>query len=128
MCPLFFIKFLFFHRMVAHQKLWKMFFISSKKLFLFSRYSNFCNFSLPFQTFQIQKGKRKRNNLWCHELVCINLQMKLKLILKRQWKKSVATVRPQKHNEIQWYQLNTCRLSKTLMNLHRRKNKFDSTT
>ena len=28
---------------------------SSKKLFAFSRYSNFCNFSLPFKTFQIQK-------------------------------------------------------------------------
>ena len=30
--------------MIALQKLWKMFFISSKKLFSFSRYSNFCNF------------------------------------------------------------------------------------
>ena len=28
--------------MIALQKLWKMFFISSKKLFLFSRYLNFC--------------------------------------------------------------------------------------
>ena len=42
--PLFFIKFLFFHQMIGLQKLWKMFFISSKKLFLFLRYSNFCNF------------------------------------------------------------------------------------
>ena len=33
-----------FHRMIALQKLGKMFFISSKKLFSFSRYSNFCNF------------------------------------------------------------------------------------
>ena len=30
--------------MIALQKLWKMFFILSKKLFSFSRYSNFCNF------------------------------------------------------------------------------------
>ena len=30
------------HQMIALQKLWKMFFISSKKLFAFSRYSNFC--------------------------------------------------------------------------------------
>ena len=29
------------HQMIALQKLWKMFFISSKKLFSFSRYSNF---------------------------------------------------------------------------------------
>ena len=38
-------------------KTMKNFFISSKKLFLFSRYSNFCNFSLPFHTFRIQKDK-----------------------------------------------------------------------
>ena len=31
--------------------------------------------SLPFHTFQIQKDKWKWNNLWCHELACINLQM-----------------------------------------------------
>ena len=37
-----FIKFLFFHQMVALQKLWKMLFISSKKLFSFLRYSIFC--------------------------------------------------------------------------------------
>ena len=29
------------HQLIAFQKLWKMFFISSKKLFLFSRYSDF---------------------------------------------------------------------------------------
>ena len=37
--------------------------ISSKKLFPFSRYLNFCVFSLPFHTFQIQKFKWKWNNL-----------------------------------------------------------------
>ena len=36
-----FIKFLFFHQMITLQNLWKMFFISSKKLFSFSRYSIF---------------------------------------------------------------------------------------
>ena len=36
-----------FHQMTALQKLWKMFFISSKKLFLFSRYSNFSISILP---------------------------------------------------------------------------------
>ena len=36
-----------FHQMIAVQKLWKMFFISSKKLFLLSRYSNFCIFDFP---------------------------------------------------------------------------------
>ena len=36
-----------FHQMIALQKLWKMFFISSKKLFSFSRYSNVRYFRLP---------------------------------------------------------------------------------
>ena len=31
-----------FHQIIALQKLWKMFFISSNKLFSFLRYSNFC--------------------------------------------------------------------------------------
>ena len=33
-----------FHQMIVLQKLWKMFFISSKKLFSFSTYSHFCIF------------------------------------------------------------------------------------
>ena len=36
-----------FHQMLALQQLWKMFLISSKKLFSFSRYSNFCIFIFP---------------------------------------------------------------------------------
>ena len=36
-----------FHQMIALQKLWKIFFISPKKLFLFSRYSNICIFVFP---------------------------------------------------------------------------------
>ena len=31
-----------FHQMIVLKKIWKMFFISSKKLFLFLKYSNFC--------------------------------------------------------------------------------------
>ena len=42
-----FTKFFIFHQMIALQKLWKMLFTSSKKLFSFSRYSNFCNSGLP---------------------------------------------------------------------------------
>ena len=38
----------FFHQKIALQKLRKMLFISSKKLFSFSRYSNFCVFVLLF--------------------------------------------------------------------------------
>ena len=36
-----------FHQMIALQKLWKIIFISSKKLNSFSRYSNFCIFVFP---------------------------------------------------------------------------------
>ena len=53
----------------------KCFFISSKKLLSFLRYSDFYDFSLHFQSFQIQKNKWKWNNLWCRELACINLQI-----------------------------------------------------
>ena len=42
-----FIKCLFFHQMIALQQLWKMLFISSEKLYLLSRYSNFCIYVLP---------------------------------------------------------------------------------
>ena len=36
-----------FHQMIALQKLWKMFLISTKKLFSFLRYSHFCIFIFP---------------------------------------------------------------------------------
>ena len=54
-----------------------LFYFLLKKLFSFSRYSNFYNFTLPFIffTFQIQKDKQKWNNLRSHELACINLQL-----------------------------------------------------
>ena len=53
----FFINFLFFHQKIAFQKLWELFFISSKNLFLFSRYSNFCDFFPPFPDFPDTKGQ-----------------------------------------------------------------------
>ena len=74
MSTIFLIKFLFFHQMIALKKLWKMFFISSKKLFLFLRLSNFCNFFPSFPNFP-NSNNWMWNNLWCHELACINLQM-----------------------------------------------------
>ena len=54
-----------------------------EKCFLFHLKSSFCSqdvqifvfFPLPFNTFQKEKDKFKWNNLWCHELACINLQM-----------------------------------------------------
>ena len=35
----------------------------------------FVIFFLSFHTFQIQESKWKWNNLWCHRLACIKLQM-----------------------------------------------------
>ena len=55
--------FLFFHQMIALKKIRKMHFISSKKVFLFSTYSNFCMSLLPILSFcqplleKVFKGK-----------------------------------------------------------------------
>ena len=53
--PTIFYQILLFHQMITLQKLWKMFVISSKKLVLFLRYSNFCNFSSSFPHFPDSK-------------------------------------------------------------------------
>ena len=45
------------HQVIVLQKLWTMFFISSKKLFSFLGYSNFCNFSHSFPYFPDSKGQ-----------------------------------------------------------------------
>ena len=50
-----FINFLFFHEMIGLYKLWKMFFISSRKLFSFLRYSNFRSFFPSFPHFPDSK-------------------------------------------------------------------------
>ena len=42
-----FYQFFIYHQIIALQKIWKIFFISSKKLFSFSRYSSFCIFVFP---------------------------------------------------------------------------------
>ena len=67
-----FYQILFFHQMKALQKLWKIFFISSKKLFSYLRYSHFCIFFPFFPHFPDSKGQMEVD-LWCHELACINL-------------------------------------------------------
>ena len=45
--------------LIAFQKLWKMLFISSKKLFSFWKYSNFCNILSTFPRFADAKGQLK---------------------------------------------------------------------
>ena len=66
-----------FHLMIALQILWtikKLFFISSKKLFLFSRYSNFCIFVLPLflPVSHSFRGWSKRNLKVYHIINCLN--------------------------------------------------------
>ena len=56
LCLQFFIK-LFFNQMIALQNLWKVFFISSKKLSSFSRYSNFSNLFSSFPHFPDTEGQ-----------------------------------------------------------------------
>ena len=61
----------------------KWYSLKTEKCFLFHLKSSFHSqdiqifviFPLPFHTFQIQKNKWNWNNLWCHELACINLQV-----------------------------------------------------
>ena len=61
-----------FHQMIALYKLWKMLFISSKKLFSFSRCSNFSIFVFPSffhcQPLLERFIQEKSWSLWCHQL------------------------------------------------------------
>ena len=61
------------HQMIALQKLWKMLFISSEKLFSFSRYSIFCIFVFPsfFPVSHCFRGWFKKN-LKVHDINCLN--------------------------------------------------------
>ena len=57
------------------QKLWKMFFILSKKLFSFSRYSNFCIFVFPSFFFPVSHCLRgwSKKILKIHDVInCLN--------------------------------------------------------
>ena len=63
-----------FHEMIALQKLWKMFFILSEKLYSFSRYSNFCIFIFPsfFPVSHCFRGWFKKNLKVCDIISCLN--------------------------------------------------------
>ena len=66
--------FYFFHQMIALQKLWKIIFISSKKLFLFLRYSNFSIFVFLF-FFPVSHcfGGWSKKNLKVYDVInCLN--------------------------------------------------------
>ena len=62
LCSLFFIKFLFFHKMIALQNCEKCFLFHLKSCFRSRDIQIFVFFPLPFHFFQIQKGKWKWNN------------------------------------------------------------------
>ena len=64
-----FYQFFIFHQIIALQKLWTMFFISSKKLFSFSRYSNI---PLFFPVSHCIRGWFKRNLKVYDVINCLN--------------------------------------------------------
>ena len=75
-CIHFFINFFFiFSSNDRPSKTMKYFLFHLKSSFRSRNIQIFIIFSLPFRTFQIQKGKCKWTNLWYHKLACINLQM-----------------------------------------------------
>ena len=84
--------FIFFHQMIALWKLWKMFFISSEKLFSLSIYSIFGNF---FPSFPVSRFKRANGSGMIYNVInwLANFFYKKYLILKRiscmQWLFSV---------------------------------------
>ena len=67
--------FYFFTKWQLFKSYEKCFFFHLKSSFFSQDIQIFVLFCLPFHTFLIQKGKWKWNNLWCHEMTCINLQM-----------------------------------------------------
>ena len=72
--PAIFYQIFILHQMIALQKLWKMFFISSKKLISFSRYSNFVFLSSPlfFPVSHCLEAWSKKN-VEIHDVIsCLN--------------------------------------------------------
>ena len=67
--------FYFFTKWQLFKNYEKCFLFLLKCSFLSRDIQIFVIFPLPFHTFQIKKDKWKWNNLWCHELAGINLQM-----------------------------------------------------
>ena len=70
-----FINFLFFNQMIALQKLWKLLFILSTKLFLFLRYSiflHFCPSHLFLPVGHCFRGWSKINIKVRHVINCLN--------------------------------------------------------
>ena len=81
-----------FHQMIALQKLWKMFFISSKKLFLFSRYSNFYIFIFPYfsPVSHCFRGWSKKNLKVYDVINCLNKNLITHFIWYLEKEKSVT--------------------------------------
>ena len=67
--------FIFFIKWQTFKNYEKCFLFPLKSSFRSRDIQIFVTFSLTFHTFQIQKDKGKWNNLWCHNLGCIDLQI-----------------------------------------------------
>ena len=85
-----------FHQMIALQKLWKMFFISSKKLFLFSRYSIFCIFVFLFffPVSHCLRGWSKKNLKIYNVINCLNKNLTTHFVryLEEETRRDVETL------------------------------------
>ena len=69
-----FLQVFIFHQIIAFQKPWKMFLISSKRLFSFSRYSSFCIFIFPtfFPVSHCFGGWFKKNLKIYDVIICLD--------------------------------------------------------
>ena len=98
MCPLSFYQIFISHHMIALQKLWKMLFNSSKKLFWFSRYSHFCISIFPSPIFlpvsHCFRGWWKINLKLCDTINCLkkNLITHFVWYLKKEKRYDIETL------------------------------------
>ena len=75
------------HPIIALKKLWKILFVSSKKLFSFSRYSHFCISILTSFSFcqpLLEMTEDKSQSLWCHQLAKQEFKNTYCLILEKE--------------------------------------------
>ena len=76
-CVHYFLSFFFPTRWQPFKNYEKCLLLHLKSSFRSQDIQIFLIFSLPFHTFQTQKDKWEWNNLWCHELDCIILQVEI---------------------------------------------------
>ena len=90
-----FYQFFIFHQMIALQKLWKTFFISSKNLFSFWRYSDFCIFVFPFffpVSYCFRRWSKKNLKIYVINCLSMNLTTHFVLYLEKEIRCDIETL------------------------------------